>query len=80
VTISTYHRAKGLEWPVVVLGSLNKSERRSVFEVSPESDRPSFDAADPYLLNKWWRIEISRFARNDMYATNVISTLGRDLK
>src|ERR1019366_3021685 len=28
VTILTYHRAKGLEWPVVILASLNKEPRR----------------------------------------------------
>ena len=46
VTLVTYHRAKGLEWPVVVLGSLDRSARRSVFDVCPESDRETFDAMD----------------------------------
>jgi ATP-dependent helicase/nuclease subunit A len=54
VTIVTYHRAKGLEWPVVVLGSLNRATRRDAFEVSPETDRKAFDAANP-LGGRWIR-------------------------
>jgi ATP-dependent exoDNAse (exonuclease V) beta subunit len=54
VTIVTYHRAKGLEWPVVVLWSLDRGERRDAFEVCPETDRPAFDAADP-LGGRWIR-------------------------
>ena len=54
VTVLTYHRAKGLEWPVVVLGSLNKGERRNAFEVAPETDRPAFDPGDP-LAGRWIR-------------------------
>jgi ATP-dependent helicase/nuclease subunit A len=54
VTITTYHRSKGLEWPVVILGSLDRASRRDAFEVSPESDRPTFDAADP-LGGRWIR-------------------------
>lgn len=54
VSIVTYHRAKGLEWPVVVLGSLNRATRRDAFEVSPETDRKTFDAANP-LGDRWIR-------------------------
>jgi ATP-dependent exoDNAse (exonuclease V) beta subunit len=54
VVISTYHKAKGLEWPVVVLGGLNRERKRDVFEVTPESDRAAFDAADP-LGQRWIR-------------------------
>jgi ATP-dependent exoDNAse (exonuclease V) beta subunit len=54
VAVLTYHRAKGLEWPVVVLGSLDKSERRDAFEVAPESDRPAFDPHEP-LAGRWIR-------------------------
>ncbi|HSO33156.1 MAG TPA: UvrD-helicase domain-containing protein, partial [Labilithrix sp.] len=55
VIVCTYHKAKGLEWPVVVLSSLNKGERRDAFDVSPESDdaRP-FDPLDP-LAGRWIR-------------------------
>jgi ATP-dependent helicase/nuclease subunit A len=45
VVIATYHRAKGLEWPVVVLSSLDRGDRRDGFEMCPETDRAAFDAS-----------------------------------
>jgi ATP-dependent helicase/nuclease subunit A len=54
VTILTYHRSKGLEWPVVVLGSLDRKARRHAFEVSPETDAAAFDPANPLSL-RWIR-------------------------
>jgi len=54
VTVCTYHRAKGLEWPVVVLTSLDRHERRDAFDPCPESDRPGFDPIDP-LAGRWIR-------------------------
>jgi ATP-dependent exoDNAse (exonuclease V) beta subunit len=54
VVLSTYHKAKGLEWPVVVLGSLDREGRRHAFSVTPEMDRDTFDAADP-LGQRWIR-------------------------
>ncbi|MEA2748891.1 MAG: ATP-dependent helicase/nuclease subunit, partial [Myxococcales bacterium] len=59
VIVSTYHRAKGLEWPVVVLSSLDKAERRTAWEVCPESDgdregASSFDPEHP-LAGRWIR-------------------------
>lgn len=52
VTVCTYHKSKGLEWPVVVLASLDRSERRSAFDVLPQSDAAAFDAKDP-LAGRW---------------------------
>ncbi len=55
VIVCTYHKAKGLEWPVVVLSSLNKAERRHAFHVSPEADgERAFDPTDP-LAGRWIR-------------------------
>ncbi len=54
VVISTYHRAKGLEWPVVILASLDRPRKRDAFEVAPEGDPARFDAADP-LAGRWIR-------------------------
>ena len=54
VTVCTYHKAKGLEWPVVIMGSLDRAERRDAFEVSPESDRADFDPLQP-LQGRWIR-------------------------
>ncbi len=54
VTISTLHKAKGLEWPVVIVSSLDRPRRRDAFDVTPETDRDSFDAAEP-LGGRWIR-------------------------
>jgi ATP-dependent exoDNAse (exonuclease V) beta subunit len=54
VVISTYHKAKGLEWPVVVLGGLDRKRKRDAFDVTPETDREIFDASDP-LGQRWIR-------------------------
>ncbi len=54
VTLVTIYRAKGLEWPVVVLGSLSRSGQRSAFDVVTESDRAAFDPSDP-LGDRWIR-------------------------
>jgi ATP-dependent exoDNAse (exonuclease V) beta subunit len=54
VVISTYHKAKGLEWPVVILGGLHRQRQRDAFEVTPETDRDTFNAADP-LGGRWVR-------------------------
>ncbi len=34
VNVLTYHKSKGLEWPVVIMSSLNKESRSGVFGVS----------------------------------------------
>jgi len=53
VTVVTYHKAKGLEWPVVVLGQLGHDKPRSAFDVWVESDvEPSL--ARP-LEGRWVR-------------------------
>ena len=53
VTLSTWHSAKGLEWPVVVLASLGFTKDRDAWE--PAIERPaSFDPASP-LAGRWVR-------------------------
>ena len=44
VTIATYHAAKGLEWPLVVLTDLDAEAKASAFGVHVESDRSWRDA------------------------------------
>jgi len=47
VTVSTWHKAKGLEWPVVILAQLDSTMRDpSPFDVGVES-APAFDLARP---------------------------------
>lgn len=53
VTLSTWHSAKGLEWPVVVLASLGFAKDRDVWE--PSVERPiTFDPVHP-LADRWVR-------------------------
>jgi ATP-dependent exoDNAse (exonuclease V) beta subunit len=51
VVVCTYHKSKGLEWPVVILTSLDRPERRDAFEVMPESHGDGFDPERP-LANR----------------------------
>jgi ATP-dependent exoDNAse (exonuclease V) beta subunit len=50
VQLLTYHGAKGLEWPVVILSSLDTKPRASLFE-SRVIPSPAFDPKDP-LANR----------------------------
>lgn len=53
VVVTTYHRAKGLEWPVVILASLDRGKKGHPFDVWPESAGvPSL--ANP-LAGRWIR-------------------------
>lgn len=55
ITVCTYHKAKGLEWPVVILASLDRADRRHAFEVAPESESGrAFDPTAP-LEGRWIR-------------------------
>jgi len=46
VNVLTYHASKGLEWPVVVMSSLNKESKSRLFGVSV-SEAPVFEAEAP---------------------------------
>ena len=54
VRVLTYYRAKGLEWPVVVMTSLNKAADARVFEPVIEPPDDGFDATKP-LDGRWIR-------------------------
>jgi ATP-dependent helicase/nuclease subunit A len=53
VTVSTWHRSKGLEWPIVLLSDLNLERDRSVFDVTTVA-APVFDFDAP-LAGRWVR-------------------------
>ncbi len=54
VRVLTYHKAKGLEWPVVVMYELNKDPRIAVFGNHVEASDEPFDPNDP-LKGRWIR-------------------------
>lgn len=54
VTVSTWHRAKGLEWPVTVLFGLETLRDPQAHGTHVMSDRKGFDVADP-LGERWIR-------------------------
>src|SRR5690606_35565527 len=54
VTISTWHRAKGLEWPITVLFGLESLKQPTSWGVHVMSDRTTFDLANP-LAGRWIR-------------------------
>lgn len=47
VEVLTYHGAKGLEWPFVILADLQSGERANAFGVRSCSPRRGFDAGKP---------------------------------
>ena len=57
VTILTYHRAKGLEWPMVILTDLEREMRDDPFGLHVMSDRAArdIDWHDP-LADRWLRL------------------------
>jgi ATP-dependent helicase/nuclease subunit A len=54
VVITTWHRAKGLEWPIVALYELDFDFKRIVPDVHVDTDRPRIDLDDP-LAGRWIR-------------------------
>jgi ATP-dependent helicase/nuclease subunit A len=54
VVLCTYHRAKGLEWPVVILASLDAAPRGDAFGVSIQAPGGPLDPARP-LDGRWIR-------------------------
>ena len=54
VVLCTYHRSKGLEWPVVILASLDAAPRADAFGVKIQSPATALDPEHP-LDGRWIR-------------------------
>lgn len=57
ITIATYHRSKGLEWPLVILTDLDREPKASAFGLHVMSDRApdDIDWRNP-LADRWLRL------------------------
>ncbi|SOB58959.1 putative UvrD/REP helicase [Pseudodesulfovibrio profundus] len=54
VQVLTYHKSKGLEWPVVILTRLDSKGRKNPFGLSIQSSDAQFDLDNP-LAGRWLR-------------------------
>lgn len=56
VTLLTYHRAKGLEWPAVIMTETGKRFEPRIFGVSVENDDKAFSIEDPLAVRsvRYW--------------------------
>jgi ATP-dependent helicase/nuclease subunit A len=61
VNVMTYHKSKGLEWPVVVCHSLEGNLRDNVWGISIEGDTQNVDL-DNILGGRWLRYWVNPFA------------------
>lgn len=64
VTVSTWHRAKGLEWPITILFGLETMREPSSYGVHVVSDRAAFDVEDP-LGGRWIRFWPNPYATSN---------------
>ena len=76
VTVSTYHGAKGLEWPFVVLWSLNNGPWPRFFDVSAFTTAP-FNAQSP-LADRGIRFIPNPYGKGDSTSTFYTSLAGTD--
>jgi len=76
----TYHAAKGLEWPVAVLTSLNDTARTSLWGVRARTDG-DFDPADPLArrIVHFWPRTWGQFNAPQPAADAESSELGQEL-
>ena len=75
VTVFTWHKAKGLEWPVVILSHLDFARERGVFEVAVEGAE-TFDFNRPLdgRWIRWWPWPYGRMSKGLALADKAAST------
>lgn len=61
VNVLTYHKSKGLEYPICIMGSLEQSLRNDVFGVSIVSDTEGVNL-DDILSGRWLRFWVNPYA------------------
>jgi ATP-dependent exoDNAse (exonuclease V) beta subunit len=78
VTVSTLHRAKGLEWPITVLHEIDSGHEPTAFGIHMVSDRDRFDFADP-LGGRWLRYWPDPFSPQSSTTLHEAVAAGRKL-
>ena len=63
VTVSTWHTAKGLEWPITVLHQLDKTYEARIDGVVVMGREDGFDVSAP-LTDRWVRYRPYPYGRN----------------
>jgi len=66
VNVLTYHKSKGLEWPVVICHSLEGQLRAEVWGVDLIPESPEVDL-DNILGNRWLRYWVNPYGRQYQY-------------
>jgi ATP-dependent helicase/nuclease subunit A len=69
VQVMTYHKSKGLEFPIAIMASLEKESEQRVFGFAVEADETSFSIDQP-LAGVWLRYWLNPFAKSKCYAFN----------
>jgi len=75
VNIVTYHRSKGLEWPVLIMAELDAGAKARGFGVKVQSTTSKFDMNDP-LAGRWIRFLTNPFGakKNVPFVANMESS------
>ena len=63
VNVLTYHKSKGLEWPMVVVGDLDGKPRSSLWGLAVVPEREEVDLADP-LAGRYIRYWVNPYGRS----------------
>ncbi|MDB4962531.1 MAG: UvrD/REP helicase [Myxococcales bacterium] len=77
VTVSTWHAAKGREWPVTVLYGLETLREPRAFGMHVESDAAGFDLAAP-LAGRWLRYWPNPYTKSNQLGPVMTAYAGSD--